>query len=258
MTKDWDSLKISSIAVRTRINEQPEVLEDTLTQNLLFEISRIIQRIIYIPFNRKVEGRFTGADWEWWFLFRNVSYKFRVQAKKVKTNSRDNYPSLAYPRNTCRQINILINDSILNNAIPVYALYTNMIKQVKCKKTILNEGVYISSAIGLNEKFLQVPRQRILYDILLEDSIPLSCMFCCPLIRNITPNYPFIDFIKEYFNSGILGNNSNQILGQWNEIPDYVQSFINYSKSYSSDWLNQFENDLLNINGILIFDNRDK
>ena len=62
---------------------------------LLFNISSKINRITYKSFTRNEEAKITGADWEWWFLYRKFSYKFRVQAKKIKTKG-DNYSSIVY------------------------------------------------------------------------------------------------------------------------------------------------------------------
>ena len=52
------------------------------------------------------------------------SYSF--QAKKTKTTS-NNYRGITYPNEKSTQMRKLISDAYSNNAIPIYAYYTNKI-----------------------------------------------------------------------------------------------------------------------------------
>jgi hypothetical protein len=256
MQNDCRLLKESSLYVRDWIDKQSNVKEESLTDWLLFDISNKIKRISYRAFYRNEEAKITGADWEWWFLFRKNSYKFRVQAKKIKTIG-DNYPSIAYSNKYGLQIDKLISDSIDNNSIPIYSFYTNKIDRTKCGHHILDEGVYLTGANGLNKKFIQVGRKIVQFNDILEDSIPLSCMLCCPMIHHNDVGGDFAAFISNYFNTEIKNNDSNQFTGQYKEIPAYVKSFIELSHERKSDfWEKEFEDYLKNVNGIVIFDNR--
>lgn len=256
MDNDCKLLKESSLYIRNWIDKQSSVKEESLTDWLLFDISNKIWRISYKAFSRNEEAKITGADWEWWFLFKKNSYKFRVQAKKIKTNG-DNYSSIAYSNKHGLQIDKLISDSIDNNSIPLYSFYTNKIDRVKCGNNIIDEGVYITGANGLNEKFIKVGRQIIQYNDILEGSIPLSCMLCCPMARRSDSGRDFTEFISNYFSSELKNNDSNQFIGQYKEIPVYVRSLIKISNESKSDsWEKEFENYIKNVNGIMIFDNR--
>ena len=256
MDNDCKLLKDSSLYIRHWIHKQSNVKEESLTDWLLYDISNKIKRISYKAFSRNEEAKVTGADWEWWFLFKSYSYKFRVQAKKIKTNG-DNYSSIAYSNRHGLQINKLISDSIDNNSIPIYSFYTNKINRVKCGKHILDEGVYITGANGLYDKFIKVGRQKVQFDDILEDSIPLSCMLCCPLAHPSRDKHDFTKFISNYFSSELKNNDSDRFIGQYKEIPFYVNSLIEISNEDKSDfWEKEFESYIENINGILIFDNR--
>jgi hypothetical protein len=256
MRNDCLLLKDSSVFIRKWIDKQPNVKEESLTDWLLYDISDKIRRITYKSFTRNEEAKLTGADWEWWFLFEKCSYKFRVQAKKIKTSA-DNYSSIAYTNKYGLQIENLIKDSTDNNFIPIYAFYTNKIERVKCGRHILNEGVYICGAKGINNKFLKVGRQMVNYNKILEDSIPLSCMLCCPLTIKGEWGIGFIDFLKQYFKSEIDFSKSEKILGQYEGTPDYISQLVKTSNEEVPDWWEkEHVKYLRDINGILIFDNR--
>jgi hypothetical protein len=256
MQNDCKLLKESSLYVRDWIDKQSNVKEESLTDWLLFDISNKIKRISYKAFSRNEEAKITGADWEWWFLFKKNAYKFRVQAKKIKTIG-DNYPSIAYSNKHVLQIDKLVSDSIDTNSIPIYSFYTNKIDRVKCQRHILDEGIYLTGANGINEKFIKVGRQMVQFNDILEDSIPLSCMLCCPMIHHNDNGGNFAGFISNYFSSEIKNSDSNQFIGQYKEIPVYVKSLIELSNESKSDfWEKEFESYIKNVNGIVIFDNR--
>lgn len=81
---DCERVRHCSLYVRHWIEKQPEVKEESLTDWLLFELSRRIPRIRYKSFSRHEESRVTGADWHWWFVFDRFSFQIRVQAKRLK------------------------------------------------------------------------------------------------------------------------------------------------------------------------------
>lgn len=79
---DCENLKESSLYIKRWIDGQPEVKEESISDWLLFDMSQKIRRIVSKSFTRHEEAKLTGADWEWWILYSNVAYKFRVQAKR--------------------------------------------------------------------------------------------------------------------------------------------------------------------------------
>lgn len=256
MKDDCLQLKKSSMFIRKWIDDQNHVKEESLTDWLLFDISNKINRITYKAFTRNEEAKTTGADWEWWFLFRKYSYKFRVQAKKIKTST-DNYSSIAYTNKYGLQIEKLIKDSTIDNYIPIYAFYTNKVDRVKCGNNIIDEGVYIIGANGINNKFLKVGRRTVDYNDILEDAIPLSCMLCCPLSQGGNNDFEFIEFLTRYFEFELKQGDSENYLGQYKEIPNYIKPLIKTSNKITPDWWEkEYETYLKNINGIVIFDNR--
>ena len=258
MKKECNILKQSSLYARNWVNTQPNVKEESITDWLLFNVSERSKRIIYRDFTRFEEAKTTGADWEWWFIFPNVSYKFRVQAKKTKTTS-NNYSGITYPNKTCSQMNKLISDAYLNNALPIYAFYTNEIDRVKCKKNILDEGVYLTSALDLKNKFILPKITKINHNDILEDAIPLSCLLCCELHKQSNSNSEnFGKFVEEYFNlRPDIENNGSEKLGRHTTLPNYITSMMEFTNKDLPDWWeNEFRNFIDGLNGIMIIDNR--
>lgn len=254
MKRDCEILKEASIYVREWIEKQPSVKEESLTDWLLYNISEKAKRIIYRSFTRNEEAKTTGADWEWWFLYGKFSYKFRVQAKKINVSG-DNYPSIGYANRHGLQIEKLIEDSNRNNFLPIYAFYTDKVDKVRCGKNILDEGVYISGANGLNEKIIKQSRKVIVYNDILEDSIPLSCMLCCP-ISDRSSDEGFSKFISTYF--GTEMSSLGKELGRYSEIPRYIISLLETAQNSLPDWWEkEFSRYVENVNGILVFDYRD-
>ena len=257
MKTDCHLLKGSSLYVRNWIDKQPSVKEESLTDWLLFDISSKIPRITYKAFTRHEEARKTGADWEWWFLYNNFSYKFRVQAKKLKPNV-DNYASLAYTNAYGLQIEKLISDVTLHNFLPLYAFYTNNISNTKCGLNIIDEGVYIGEAQELYEKFIVPVRHVISDNTILSETIPLSCLLCCEMIRYDNNGTTFLNFLSRYFEKISVDGEKSTKLGQYTEIPNYVISIIKSANEKNNSWVEkEFDNFFKDVNGILIFDNRD-
>ena len=104
--------------------KQSSVGEESITDWILFELSKSVPQIKYMKFTKSQEARKTGADWEWWFVDNRHFIRLRIQAKRIKNSSEDLYPKLLYSsRKHGLQIDKLINDAQTNNAIPLYAWY---------------------------------------------------------------------------------------------------------------------------------------
>lgn len=254
MNKDCKILKKASIYVRRWIEKQPNVKEESLTDWLLYSISNETDRIKYYSFTRNEEAKTTGADWEWWFLFPQFAHRFRVQAKKLSVNG-DNYPSICYANKHGLQIEKLIEDSDKQNSLPVYAFYTARIEEVRCLNKILDEGVYIGNAKELNKDIVQKAKRKILYNDILKNSIPLSCMLCCDLICKVKS---FDEFIAKYLASEQPdGNNSTIGQYKYKDLPKYVYYLLEDAQ-LSDLWEKEYSRYIEGINGILLFDCREE
>lgn len=247
---DCEILKNVSCYVRKWIDKQPTVGEESLTDWLLMEISDKIKRIVYQPFTRHEEARVTGADWEWWFLYPHIAYKFRVQAKKTYPN---NYGSLNYTNKYGKQIDKLIDDARNKNFIPLYAFYTNDINITACQNDIKDEGVYLANAMELNEGLI-IPtpiKKKLINDDILKYSVPLSCILCCQLMQENRIEI----FVAKYFKitQSLYSNYPN--LGKYNEIPPYVTTILEHrERELPESFRKEFK--LEDVDAIMVVDNR--
>ncbi len=66
------------------MKNQPHVKEESITDWLLYDISKNNSNIYYHAFTRNEES-LNGTDWEWWILtndiYSNIAYRFLIQAK---------------------------------------------------------------------------------------------------------------------------------------------------------------------------------
>lgn len=256
--KDCEKLKDASVKIRYWIVKQPNVKEESLTDWLLFNISENIPKIHYRTFSRMDEARRTGADWEWWFIFDNYSYRMRVQAKKIKIDN-DNYSSLAYTNKYGLQIDKLLKDARLNNFIPFYAFFTPKVEDTNCGRNIKDEGVYFCGGQQIYNDFIVDGKKSVGYNDILKNSIPLSCFLCCPLCFEKDLNGNFENFLLHYFKLEFESdkNSDDELLGRFAEVPDYIHQLMKLSNEPLPDWweLQQGHN-FNDVNSVIIFDNR--
>lgn len=257
MNDDCQKLRSCCLEVRNWLVKQPSVKEESITDWLLFNVSERIDGVTYKAFTRNEEAKLTGADWEWWFIFEKYSYKMRVQAKKLKIND-DNYSSLAYTNKYGMQIEKLIEDSRRENFFPFYAFYVLEAKNVKCGANILNEGVYLVGGSKLFERFILSGKKKVTSDDILSDAIPLSCFICCPICERGNNGDGFAEFLGGYFEVDSIRNNNNDlVLGQYENIPSHIESFIKYSKEGIPEWWErEFEYQIKGINSLVVYDTR--
>jgi hypothetical protein len=249
----------SSSYVRTWLSAQPEVKEESLTDWLLYDVSKKVSSVVYRCFSRHQEARETGADWEWWFVFSKRSFCFRVQAKKAFPNS-DNYPGLARTNQFGLQIDKLLESADEANAIALYALYSAEDLPTKCGKGHLDchDGVFLAGALDLNAEFIQQARRPISSGDLLKRSIPFSCFGCCPLIHDMS------GFLREYFSlefetdtsQSRTANGESRPRGVHEQLPGYVSSLLVQRGELPDWWEHEFRSDLRGFNAILIQDFR--
>jgi hypothetical protein len=204
-----------------------ELGEETITDINLLEIQiRHPNQVRTAKFNRIIEGRVTGADWEWWLGSRSGWLGLRVQAKKLNSHSLQ-YDSLDHSTTNGRQVDLLIRDANRNRLVPMYCFYnywdTSRIQsQWRCgtfAPSIELQGCTISSAstvkglIDANDKSLQS---------VLKNALPWNCLICCR-----GHSHPKADLVERA--SGVLrgtwGLNEEQIR-ILKEPPSYVSAVL--------------------------------
>ena len=78
-----DILKDLNTKIFEWMSAQPTVKEESITDWLLYELSKRSVQVAYKAFNRYEEAKYTGADWDWVFVFDDGTVWLRVQAKKL-------------------------------------------------------------------------------------------------------------------------------------------------------------------------------
>lgn len=163
-----------------------KISEETITEINLQDLDLL--RLPYfhvIDFSKYVESNETGADWEWWFVQKDMCFGMAVQAKKI--NEKDNSYSIDYkPKSGPHQIERLLDYSKKMNLSPLYCFYNywDLIDKydtfwpcptIEYKKESwgcsIAHGLVIYKLFKMNKKYLN--------DIL-PISHPLHCLACCP------------------------------------------------------------------------------
>jgi hypothetical protein len=116
--KTWGDL-------RDAYNTGYPMKEESITDFLLLELQRSHpNEVVVRPFSRYIEGRSTGADWEWWFESGGVYLGMRVQAR-ILDGSDLTYKGLFKSNNKCRcrQVNKLLQSAKRANLPAIYCFY---------------------------------------------------------------------------------------------------------------------------------------
>lgn len=248
---DCDILASLAAYVGNWVTRQPAVKEESLTDWLLFEASNRSPRIRYVAFSRHAEARLTGADWEWWFLFRSANWKFRVQAKKI--NAVDNYPGLAYSNAHGMQIEKLREDSKAENAIAMYAFYSQPNAAGHCPRSSPDCGVFVAGAEQVYSDFIRPGRAQVSVDALLKRSRPLQCMVCCPL----DGAGDMEGFLRHYFATELESKDGDEAArGRHKEAPRYVLQLL-AAQGPPASWEQELRHHFAGIGGIAVVDLRE-
>lgn len=252
--------------IYTWLRKQKHVKEESLTDWMLYEISKKCNFVYYQTFSRHEEAK-NGSDWEWWVLtpdsswrHRYNAYRFLVQAKKLLADGNDNYPLINYSNRYGTQVDLLLNSARDKNALPLYMYYsigkTNVIEQIRnvsyiseyalCWCEGCTNGCYLSLAQTVYELIYHTPRKKILDSQMLDCSFKLSILDL--IFKEDKKRIDIIldDFNRElmgrvesdnyiYFNQGVRGIKHNE-----ESIPKYVAVFI---KNMNKD-LNWFEEEM--------------
>lgn len=274
---DCKSINKSSRYIRTWLQKQPEVKEESLTDWLLYDISQNVPRIKYKSFSRHIEARQTGADWEWWILFSKFCFKMRVQAKKIDVSG-DNYPAIAYTNRFGLQIEKLLKDAKQTGSIPLYALYSPVQAPVKCIRHRAQEGVFVAGGTEIYNAIINTPRAFVSCSDLLARSNALSCFFCCPLLRNAgngsapspdTAGDGFLAFLNEYYSEEFAKKPTEQSVpaeehvskdkfpGVYGKPPSYIESFVGNGQGDTPEWWEkEFKHNIEDLNALMVYDMR--
>ncbi len=246
--------------IKNWISKQPEVKEESITDRFLYDLSEKISILKYKQFNRTVEGRKTGADWEWWFVFSNKeAFGARIQAKKIKTNG-DNYPSIAYISNEQLQIERLLDDSSNDGLASFYSFYSSKSSSTfnMCGGPNSGQGVFLAEANKLREEIILQPRKKLTADDILKLTNPISCLFCCPITNHYKGDFQtgLKEYLKKYFPdfSKNKREDSNQNALGFLPPPSYVLQFI--SGKVEDWWELEYQRMLEKTSALLVIDLR--
>jgi hypothetical protein len=247
--------------VKKWLTKQPEVKEESITDWFLYNISEKIKDVKYKQFSRSEEGKKTGADWEWWFVFSDTeSFGARVQAKKLR-ETKDNYPGIAYVSSGKLQIEKLLEDSQTDGLASFYAFYSdNNSGHTMCGGKLNGEGVYFGEANKLHNEFIKQSRQTLKPKDILKFTNPISCLFCCPMtmergrgmkegfrehLKNYYPTYADLFEFEKSDNRAELG---------FVRTPNYVLQLL--TGDINDSWEREYDRTLSKSNAIIAIDLR--
>lgn len=162
------------------LNRQSEVKEESITDWLLDYLDQNSAQLRYYQFNRREEGKTSGADWDWWLLHRHGCFKLRIQAKKLRFKH-DHYKDIARASKAGYQIDLLLDSSANLNFYPLYSLYGLSQGSERCNRGHQPASLHICSAQEVYDLVFGSARKTIDSAALLSLTIPMQCLFCCPL-----------------------------------------------------------------------------
>ena len=251
-----EALSECSFEIKRWLTKQPEVKEETLTDWFLYNLSEKIPAIKYKQFTRSEEGRKTGADWEWWFVFsKSKSLAIRVQAKKIKL-SVDNYPGIAYTKNGKLQIERLLDDSVKDGFASFYAIYSAEIGPSMCGLKN-GGGMFFAEANKIRNEFILKPRRMLKPVDILQFANPISCLFCCPFTNQRDIEDGFRRYMQHYFPTFSVSSNAqqdNNNLG-FRATPNYILQLLN-SETLQEQWEAEYQTYIEKSNAIVVVDLR--
>ena len=247
----------SSAYVRDWMERQPAVKEESLSDWLLYDVSRRLPYVHYHAFNRTEEGRVTGADWEWWILFPGLYLRLRVQAKKA-FEGKDNYREIVRTNRHGLQIDKLLENAEAINAIPLYAFFSSSGHSSACPRPTLPDGAYLAGAKAVYDRYIGGARVRVDAADLVAHSIPFSCFACCPL------TYDGADgaerFARTYFPREATPDDSggHPVRGLHRQLPAYVESLLEVGDEVPEWWDREFASATGDVRALLVYDLRER
>jgi hypothetical protein len=183
----WNS--IEKTKNQNRHPKEEAITEEHVFSNL-FELPQ--SKVKTIEYNKHIEG-IEGADWEWVFIGKNkTTFSIRVQAKVIDPYKAQ-FKELHYETNNRGfQSNLLISQAKINNALPLYCLYSHFEADTApslwgCSS---HENSHKNFGCGLIDAF-EVQRLRAkggmrkLSD-LTPNLVPWHCTVCCSMDNSLS------------------------------------------------------------------------
>ena len=232
--------------------KQPHVKEESLTDWLLYAVSRKTNRVVYHAFTRNEEAQ-GGADWEWWLLTDgqaglrgSTAYRFLVQAKKLPLG-KDAFPQLSYGNRNGMQIDLLLASARTRHALPLYLYYSTAASDPKEQvrnaglpevETLLSyadcpNGAYLSAARGVQRRVFGAPRRAWPDADLLQHALGLSV---CDLFLSGTG-------AAAALLSGIYGACVREELAAGSARPQGIRHFGESLPAYLRFWMDRTRRD---------------
>jgi hypothetical protein len=232
--------------------KQKAVKEESLTDWLLYSISEATPKATYKGFTRHQEARKTGADWEWewWFVTNKGGLKLRVQAKKAPGGGKNLYSGIAHSNKYGLQIDMLRADAKANNALALYAFFSDVDAPNLCSNGLRKQGVYLATAKRIYDDFVAKGPKKVIADQVLAVSAPLPCFACCATWRSPAA-------IHDIFSIALDLSEQEALPGVHLNIPEYVYELMSSSEERLSRVRDLYPSENLDVDGVFVLDFRD-
>ncbi len=244
-----------ALEVQQWMQEQPGVKEESLTDWLLYELSKRVPRVSYRAFTRHEEAKYTGADWDWTFVFDDGVVRFRVQAKKLFSNT-DNYPGLCKSNRYGQQISKLISSTKLVPAYPLYVFYSELSSHTACRGPGAPAcGVYVCGANRVDSQ-LVITRKSVKPVDAIAISYPVACMACCPKTGGSSA-LNLIRQVYDYFEEeGSQPDSLEGYQGFSKQVPGSISTVLRSDGKFPDWWEQEFAHEFRGVNAVVIVDAR--
>ena len=237
------------------MSAQPTVKEESITDWLLYELSKRSGKVAYKAFNRHEEAKYTGADWDWVFVFHDGIVWLRVQAKKLFVGE-DNYSGLARSNRYGQQISTLITSAAKVPAYPLYVFYYGFPQKSACNRGFQTiAGAYLCGAKVVDTNFVSIRKRVNPADVIVR-SYPLHCIVCCPMAAGGSAKN-LIRQVYHYFESDSLFNSSlDEYQGYSKDIPAAIRSVVDNEFKFPDWWEQEFSSQFVDVGAVVIVDFR--
>jgi len=261
------AVRSCSSEIATWLAEQDAVGEESITDWLLWQLGHL-PFVTYRKFNRFLESRESGADWEWWFVSKTASLGMRVQAKRLRRN-KNHYRSIAHVSQGVPQIGRLLADAKANNLLAFYCFYHDAtdLSSVRCPAAwpapekgaspspwAPPTSVLMADAGSIYTSCIAPGPNPIPASQLIASSSPLACFFCCPLSRSGNPVEGLYSHLSAFHALGaptgpspVAGGAGTErshtgLYGRWSQmeaelppLPEYVHTLLAFRHRHEGD-----------------------
>lgn len=248
-------LKYLSSEIYRWYSAQPNVGEESLTDWFLYELSKRVSGVFYHSWSKHKEAKYTGADWDWIFVFNDGVVHLRVQAKRLFEN-KDNQPEILRSNKYGLQIDKLISSSDSIGAYPIYSFFSVNTSKTTCQKPpTINNGAFLCGARTIRQK-IATPTKKVTSADVLSLSYPMPCIACCPLINPKSSAQSLSLQIKRYFHDDEDAIKSDSLPGYSQQIPNFVSSILDNNGQKPDWWEQEFDRQLKDTGAMVIIDSR--